>query len=430
MLYLMIEIQRQTVQRATIKSNNNEDLALGQPIKRVMLATDRKNLEKTTLLTDELPALADNEIRLSVDKVGLSANNHFYLQMGNAPFLKFFSVYPLNDQYKHLANMPAWGVATIIESANPEFSVGERFRGFLHISNVVQMKAKRSADGFTAYGGKRDKLNQAYNGFVQLKDDSNSPIKGTGDKSDLAMTAAPSALSGFMLYELLKMNDFYQANSVVLTSASSKFSLATALLLQDDRKTGALQAVIGYTAKSNADFVKNTGLYDIVLSYEDDIPNDQALTPVLVDIAGDAVIYKRIKQSLIKTLAVGGTHSNAKASTFTAFGPSGILKMMIDMMAPKPVQKWAAKTFNPPLEMFFAPTVIDELLARWGKDDMEKKSDIALTRFVDAAIDNHWIKVAKSEEIAEIEAAYLRIVNGEVPPNEAVILSLDTNSVV
>ena len=99
----------------------------GNPAKRSMLATVREDLEKTELIQDELPPLGENEIRMRVDKVGLSANNLFYLQMGDAPFLKFFAVYPLGEEHKHLANMPAWGIGTVIASNNEDFAVGERF---------------------------------------------------------------------------------------------------------------------------------------------------------------------------------------------------------------------------------------------------------------------------------------------------------------
>ena len=198
---------------------------------RVMVATRRDDLKATVVLHDELAPLQAGEIRLRVDKVGLSANNLFYAQMGEAPFLKFFAVYPLGEEHKDLANVPAWGVATVVESDNPDFSPGEQFRGFLHMTNVVQMKARRTPEVFQAYGGGRDKINQAYNGFLAVDPEGTSPIRGSGEKSDLAMTSAPGASSGFILYELLKMHDFYGANSIVLTSASSKLSLATALLL-------------------------------------------------------------------------------------------------------------------------------------------------------------------------------------------------------
>jgi len=391
---------------------------------RTMISTQRNALAETVVLHDELPPLEEDEIRLRVDKVGLSANNLFYAQMGEAPFLKFFSVFPLGEEHKELAIVPAWGVATIIESANPEFSVGERYRGFLHMTNVVQMKARRTPEGFQAFGGKRDKINQAYNGFLSVEAGGTSPIAGEGAKADLAMTSAPGGGSGFIMYELLKMHAFYGANSVVLTSASSKLSLVTALLLREQRDAGELQCVVGYTATGNADFVRSTGLYDLVISYEEELPEDSELRHVLVDVAGDAEIYKRGKNKFVKAFAVGGTHSDAEASVFTAFGPSGFLKMLIDMIAPASIKAWAARRLSPKLEMFFAPTVISELLESWGRAKMDMKSDAALTAFVDAAIDGNWMSVHRAETPEAVQAAYRRIVEGEVPPSEAVILSL------
>ena len=394
---------------------------------RVMVATVRDDIKETVVLRDELPALQQGEIRLRVDKVGLTANNLFYAQMGEAPFLKFFAVYPLEEQHKHLANVPAWGLATVIESANSDFAVGEQFRGFLHMTNIVQMKAKRTPEGMKAYGGKRDKLNQAYNGFIRVDASGASPINGSGDKSDLAMTSAPGALSGFILYELLKMHDFYDSRGVVLTSASSKLSLATAQLLREDRNNGRLECVTGYTAQGNVEFVRATGLYDVILTYPEALSSGS--DQVFVDVAGDATIYKRCKDQLVKAFAVGGTHSDADASIFTSFGFSGFLKMIVDMIAPQFVKSWASRRLSPRLEMFFAPTVINELLASWGQEEFDRKSNIALSQFVDTAIDESWIHVDRSERLEDIQAAYKKIVLGQVPPSQAVILSLTDTSI-
>ncbi len=391
---------------------------------RIMIASVRDDIKETVVLRDELPPLEQSEIRLRVDKIGLSANNLFYAQMGEAPFLKFFAVYPLGDSNKHLANVPAWGVATVTESRNPEFSAGDRFRGFLHMTNVVQMKARRTPEGFTAYGGDRDKINPAYNGFLTVDPDGHSPIRGSGQKADLAMASAPGAGSGFIMAELLRMNDFYGANSVVLSSASSKLSLATALLLRKERDEGRLEKIVGYTAETNADFVRSTELYDDVVTYDAGLPGDEHLRHLLVDVAGDAQIYKRSQAKFVKAFAVGGTHSDAESSVFTAFGPSGFLKMIAEMMGPAFIKKWAARNLRPKLEMFFAPSVIQDLLARWGREEMDARSDAALTAFVDAAVDGGWIKVSRSETPEAAQAAYRRIVEGRVPPSEAVILAL------
>lgn len=400
-------------------STNNP---IGSPAKRILIATQKANVKETVVLEDELPPLQDGEIRMSVDKVGLSTNNLFYAQMGNAPFLKFFAVYPL-PSHEDLVVVPAWGMATITESKNAEFSAGEKFRGFLHMTNVVQMKAKRSEDGFIAYGGNRDKLNSAYNGFIQVNDAPSSPFKGEGAKSDLAMTAAPGALSGYILYELLKMNDMYKGDRIVFTSASSKLSLAIAVLLKEERAKGRVK-VIGYTGDANKSFIESTGYFDEVLTYDQPLPSGNGKKHVMVDVAGDARILKQNKKSIIKALAVGGTHSNAKSSTFTAFGPSGIVKMILGMASPNGFGGKIANKLNPTLEMFFAPTVMSELKSRWGKETFDQKCEEALGTFVNAAIDNKWIEVNRLEDLDGIQASYKRIFTGKLPPSEAIILSM------
>lgn len=403
------------------------DSTTGGACKRTMIATFRKNKAETVVLHDELPALQQGEIRMRVDKVGLSANNNFYAQMGEAPFLKFFAVYPVAHR-PDLANVPAWGTATIVESNHPDFAVGEQYRGFLHMSNVVQMKAKRTAEGFVASGGNRDKLNKAYNGFIRVKDSKASPFAGSGPRADLATIAAPGALSGLLLCELLRMNRFYGANSIVLTSASSKLSLATAFLLKAEREQGTITRIIGYSAAKNAPFVRATGLFDDVLTYEEDLPTDPTLKPVFIDVAGDATVYRRIQKRLAKALAVGGTHSKAKASTFTAFSPGGIVKMVGSMVAPPSVATWLDRHLDPTLEMFFAPTVMTQLVARWGRATLDERCDAALAQFVDAALEHGWIKIVRAEATSAIQAEYRRIVEGTVPPSEAIIVSLDEHT--
>lgn len=393
-----------------------------------MIASVRKDITKTTVLRDELPALEPDEIRLRVDKVGLSANNLFYAQMGDAPFLKFFSVYPLGAEHKELANLPAWGVGTVIESANPAFAEGEQYTGFLHLTNLVQMKAKSTADGFKAYGALRDKLNPAYNDFKRIDNMSNNPLFGSDKISDFALVASPGAVSGFILAELLKLNDFYGANSVVLTSASSKLSLATAMQLRESVDQGRIQSVVGLTSQKNHAFVAQTELFDSVLTMDETLAasdeNGETLAHVFIDVAGDAAVFKRNQSAIKKALAVGGTHGDAEASTFTAFGPSGFLKMFIDMIAPASIKRWASKTLSPTLEMFFAPTVVQELVARWGQNAFDEKANAALSTFAAQAISKGWVEVQRCENEADIQAAYKHVMSGDVKPDTAVVLSL------
>ncbi|MFK7975439.1 MAG: DUF2855 family protein [Halioglobus sp.] len=406
---------------------------MSQPIARTMIASVRDDITQTQVLHDELPALEPDEIRLQVDRVGLSANNLFYAQMGDAPFLKFFSVYPLlDDEHKHLANLPAWGVATIIESANAAFAVGEQYRGFLHIADVVQMKAKRTDIGFRAYGALRDKLNPAYNDFKRIDNTPQSPLLVAENSSsnnpnsvaDFALVASPGAVSGFILSELLKNNAFYGATSVVLTSASSKLSLATAMELQESVARKDIQNITAYTSSKNRDFVASTKLFSTVLTMDEPLPTTDQQQYVFIDVAGDADVFKKNKSAIKKGLAVGGTHGDAEASTFTAFSPSGFLKMFIDMMAPDFLKRWASRALRPKLEMFFAPTVVQELVSAYGQAEFDRKADTALANFATTAINNDWVNVERAETEADIQAAYREVMSGAVSPATAVVLSL------
>jgi len=74
--------------------------------------------------------------------------------------------------------------------------------------------------------------------------------------------------------------------------------------------------------------------------------------------------------------------------------------------------------------MFFAPSVMATLVDKFGKETFEKMGDVALNKFVVAAIDNGWITVVRGEEPEAIQASYDRVFRGKLPPSEAVILSL------
>eukprot|EP00511_Aplanochytrium_stocchinoi_P007654 CAMPEP_0204844266 /NCGR_PEP_ID=MMETSP1347-20130617/94_1 /ASSEMBLY_ACC=CAM_ASM_000690 /TAXON_ID=215587 /ORGANISM="Aplanochytrium stocchinoi, Strain GSBS06" /LENGTH=398 /DNA_ID=CAMNT_0051983577 /DNA_START=37 /DNA_END=1233 /DNA_ORIENTATION=- len=391
---------------------------------RVMLVSLRASPEETQVIRDELPPLEPEEIRLKVDKVGVSANNRFYAQAGDQPFLKFYSVYPLSlKEHDIFANVPAWGSGTVVESRNDSFKVGEQFWGFYHMTNYVQMKARRNDDGFKAYGGLRDKINQAYNNFSEIVE--SSPLHGEGEPSDFATAAFPGAMSGFLLTQLLLEKDFYGGDGLILTSASSKFSVATAFLVQDQRKDGRLRHVIGFTSAKNKDFVQETGLYDLVLSYEDNLPEDKGNNNCFIDVAGNIAIYKKNKDQLCKGLVIGQTQPGTKASA-SSLGASAVLKIVSGMLAPKSIAKFLDARLNPKLEMFFAPTVITMLRDKWGREKMTYIGNRDMCSFVDAVVKNGWIKVNRADEsLEEVQTAFKRVFIGdEILPCETVVLSL------
>ena len=79
-----------------------------------------------------MDAYLKNGIAQIVDiRPAFSVTPRFYAQAGDWPFLKFFAVYPLPEtaEYKSLAVVPAWGSGTVVDSNNPDFKIGEQYRG-------------------------------------------------------------------------------------------------------------------------------------------------------------------------------------------------------------------------------------------------------------------------------------------------------------
>lgn len=388
--------------------------------RRVTIATRRDRKSETCVLDDTLPALREGEVRLRVDKVGLSANNVFYAQMAEAPLLKFASAYPVAGR-PELMHVPAWGIGTVTASANPDVAVGRRFRGFLHLASAVQLGVRATADGFVASDPHRRGLVRAYNTFFEVPDVGSS-LSGEGERADLALSSAPSALSGYILAELLQQKQLYGADAVALTSASSKIALSAALCLAPSRAVGT--RVIGYTSASNASFVRATGLYDDVVLYDQPLPGPLSRQHVLVDVAGDVSAFRLNRDRIAKALAVGGTQGSTRTSTFAAFRPSGLLKLAAALSGSARLEAWAESSLHPQLEMFFAPSVMADLIRRHGKVEFDRRCDAALGAFADHMVAGGHIRVLRCESPAAVQVAYRRIFEGSVPPTEALLVAL------
>ena len=388
--------------------------------RRVTVATRRDRKSETCVLDETLPALREGEVRLRVDKVGLSANNVFYAQMAEAPFLKFASAYPVAGR-PELMHVPAWGIGTVTASENPDVSVGQRFRGFLHLASAVQLGVRKTADGLIASDPHRRGLVRAYNTLVEVPP-AGSSLSGEDERADLALSSAPSALSGYILAELLQQKTFYGADAVAITSASSKIALSLALCLAPNRAMGT--RVIGYTSASNASFVRATGLYDDVVLYDQPLPGPLSRQHVLVDVAGDVSSLRLNRDRIVKALAVGGTQGSTRTSTFAAFRPSGLLKLAAALSGSARFEAWAERTLHPQLEMFFAPTVMADLIRRHGKAEFDRRCDAALGAFADHMVTGGHIRVLRCESPAAVQAAYRRVFEGGVLPSEAILVAL------
>jgi hypothetical protein len=369
---------------------------------------------------------------LRINKIGLSANNKFYLAFGRNPSFHFFSAYPIPDTASvvekdappltSLVHPPAWGLATVVESTIPQVPVGTLYQGMLplgsqvHFNNVVP---KETGD----FSLVRPKTMAFYNNFTKI--DPSSIFGKADEKADVALTCWPGIITGFGLYHELIRQHFYRSSSeekrvVVVSSASSKVSLALAFYLKQDTDSGV--AVIGYTSDQNRDFCESTGLYGQVLSYDADLPDTDKANYIFIDVAGRGEVYTRNEAKIVKALCVGNSQNVSDAEwTFTQFGLVAKLKTMLMFMGFGSI---ASYFLRPKLDLFLIIDVSAALLKEWGRDGYNERFENATQDFLNAAMDKKWIQRRICTTLESVREGYRDIVKGIVPPSEAIVLDV------
>jgi Protein of unknown function (DUF2855) len=203
-------------------------------------------------------------------------------------------------------------------------------------------------------------------------------------------------LTSYLLEDFLRDHDNFGAKQAVITSASSKTSIALAHCLQ---RFSNLE-VVGLTSRRNVEFAKGTGEYDSVVAY-DDIANLPRSESVVVDMAGNqqvvADVHRALDGLVRHSSSVGATHWDASRGGVT-------------VPPPKP-------------EFFFAPSQLTKRGKQWGRDELNKRIADALEVFVEGSL--RWISFHRTRGGEAVAALYADLVAGRVPPNVGNIVSFD-----
>jgi hypothetical protein len=235
-----------------------------------------------------LPALAEGEVLVAVDKFAFTSNNVTYAAFGDA--MQYWDFFPAPEGF---GRVPVWGFGDVVASANPALKVGERIYGYLPMSSHVILKADHiKPAGFVDVSAHRAHLAAVYNQYTRVAGDQSYDASHESEQALLR----PLFMTAFFIDDLIADNDFFGAKAVVLTSASSKTALGVAYLLSQNRDV----EVIGLTSPGNSDFVKSTGYYDRVVHYDDiaSIPAD--LKVVFVDMAGNAKVISNLHNLFLR----------------------------------------------------------------------------------------------------------------------------------
>jgi hypothetical protein len=348
---------------------------------------DRTDFRRTRVVDDPPSTLADGQIRLQVERAAFTANNISYALSGD--MLDYWGFFPTEAPWGRL---PTMGLGAVVESAHPDIEMGGRYFGFYPMSTELVIAARPAKDGFRDIGPNRADHALVYTEFTDVGQDPSF----RDDRADEYLLLRGLFMTSFLVEDFLDDNGGFGADQTVVTSASSKTSIALAHCL-----SARGSRAVGITSAGNVDFVEGLGLYDAVVTY-DDIETLDATTPsVVVDMAGDAGVTGRIHRHFADALGhscqVGATHWEQ------AGGQTG------DLPGPTP-------------EFFFAPGQMQKRSKDWGPGELTARIGNAFSAFLDNA--PTWLSVQHSAGPDAVTSVYLETLEGGAAPDTGHIISL------
>lgn len=353
------------------------------------LLVSRANISESeyrTTCLDTTKPLEAGEIRFEIERFAFTANNITYAAFGDA--MKYWNFFPAEAGF---GRVPVWGFATVCESRCDGIDAGDRFYGYFPMSShLIVSPAKISPSGFFDSKSHRAELSPVYNFYTRLAGDPGY----VADLEEIQMLFKPLFTTSFLIDDFLEDNDFYGAQQVILSSASSKtaYGLAFQLAKRDGLK------VIGLTSPGNVDFVQKMGLYDQVIGYADIETINKTVKSIFVDMAGNgdvrAKIHSHLDEMLAYSCSVGASHWDQMGDNRNLAGP-------------KPV-------------LFFAPAQAQKRSADWGAVGLQARIGEAWQSFVAQA--GSWVDVVELSGKDAILSTYQKTLEGTANPRNGYIL--------
>ena len=350
---------------------------------------NRAEWHETRFVEGELPGeLAPGQVRFRVDRFAFTANNISYALSGD--MIGYWRFFPTEEGW---GRIPAMGFAEVVASTHAEVAEGTRCFGFFPMSRYLVIEPSSVTPGTITDGvAHRADIAAVYNQY--------SPVGGDGmysaDHEDQTMLMRGLFMTSFLCDDFLAEKDHYGAKSVLITSASSKTSIALGFLV---KKAGRAKAV-GLTSQRNLAFVQGLGCYDEVITYDevDGLPGDQPV--VMVDMAGNAsvrsALHHHFGDNMRYSCSVGATH-------WQATGGDG------ELPGAKP-------------EFFFAPGQIAKRSKDWGPQGLQERMGESWVAFRDST--DAWLQVQRGYGRQAVERVFLDTLDAKTQPCDGHVISL------
>jgi Protein of unknown function (DUF2855) len=346
-------------------------------------------LTETALAEVPFEALGDGEVRLAIESFSVTANNVTYAVVGDG--FKYWDFFPAHDG---MGIVPMWGHARVIESRHPDIAVDERVYGYLPMASHLDVLPGRvSAGGFMDMAAHRQPMSPVYNSYTRLSADPEHDPAREAER----MIFGPLFRTGFLIEYFLRGQDWFGAEQLVVTSASSKTAMGLASVA---RQISPGIKRIGLTSKGNVAFVEASGLYDEVRAY-DEIDRLSVVRSVSVDFAGNAEvlaqIHRHFEDALAHSALVGMTHIEAR-STFGGGEP---------LPGPKP-------------QLFFAPDHAVAFFKAHGPEEGGKLVAAAWREFLKAA--EGTIAIERHKGLGAARDVFTTMVSGQIDPAKGIVI--------
>ena len=348
--------------------------------------TSKADLRTTRIIDVTSPPLPDGAARLKLDVFALTSNNVTYAAMGEG-MLGYWDFFPAPEGF---GKVPVWGFATVVESNADGVEAGQRFYGYYPLAETLDVTpAKAGPRGFGDSAAHRAAKAPIYNQYQNVAAD---PTYDAAYEPEQALFR-PLYGTGWWAADCVVQG---KPKAAVLSSASSKTALATAHQL---KVLGGVER-IALTSRGNEAYVRNTGLYDRVVTYDDAASLNAGADSVFVDFLGRTDLTRTVHETLGASL----TRSIIIGATDWADKPDGVTPPRDPLPGPKP-------------EFFFVPTYAMERL----KNDpaLGAKMQADMRAFYPAS--RAFVTAEKVNGAEAIRAAWARLTEGRVPPSEGVV---------
>jgi NADPH:quinone reductase-like Zn-dependent oxidoreductase len=342
---------------------------------------------QTRFVEGPVPELAPGQVLFRVDRFALTSNNISYALSGD--MLGYWRFFPCEEGW---GRIPVMGFADVIRSTHSGVAEGTRCFGFYPMArHLVVEPGTVSAGQFMDAAPHRAGLMPVYAQYLPTTGDAVYAQR----REDQILLMRGLFMTSFLADDFLAEQDYHGARSVLISSASSKTSIALAFQV----KQGGRARAIGLTSARNAEFVRALGFYDQVIRY-DEVASLAVEPAVFVDMAGDgavtAAVHRHFGDALQYDCTIGATHWSAERNN-------------ADLPGPKP-------------EFFFAPGQIVKRSRDWGPEGLSQRLAAAWTKFCDAS--DAWLHVVRSSGRESLERVYQDTLAGRTLPADGHVVSL------